>query len=76
MFQTTTMKEPWILSRMSLYRFPGLYSDMLDRLHENEAAFDRYKIRPRVLVNVDQVDTSTEVFGTKVLLTRCIPMYI
>ncbi|BCR84616.1 alpha-hydroxy acid oxidase [Aspergillus chevalieri] len=37
-------------------------------LRENEAAFDRYKIRPRILVNVDQVDTSTEILGTKVTL--------
>ncbi|KAE8372034.1 FMN-dependent dehydrogenase [Aspergillus bertholletiae] len=35
-------------------------------LRENEAAFDRYKIRPRILINVDQIDTSTEIFGTKV----------
>jgi hypothetical protein len=35
-------------------------------LRENEAAFDRYKIRPRILINVDKVDTSTEIFGTKV----------
>lgn len=40
----------------------------LSRLRENEAAFDRYKIRPRILVNVDQVDTSTEILGTKVAL--------
>ncbi|OJJ99657.1 hypothetical protein ASPACDRAFT_52330 [Aspergillus aculeatus ATCC 16872] len=37
-------------------------------LRENEAAFDRYKIRPRILINVDKVDTSTEVLGTKVSL--------
>lgn len=36
------------------------------RLRENETAFDRYKIRPRILVNVDRVDTSTEILGTKV----------
>ncbi|OGM42082.1 (S)-2-hydroxy-acid oxidase [Aspergillus bombycis] len=35
-------------------------------LRENEASFDRYKIRPRILINVDQIDTSTEIFGTKV----------
>ncbi|KAJ5133514.1 hypothetical protein N7448_001459 [Penicillium atrosanguineum] len=37
-------------------------------LRENETAFDRYKIRPRILVNVDNVDTSTEVLDTKVNL--------
>ncbi|KAJ6108434.1 hypothetical protein N7523_009757 [Penicillium sp. IBT 18751x] len=37
-------------------------------LHENETAFDRYKIRPRILVNVEKIDTSTEVLDTKVNL--------
>ncbi|PYH30907.1 alpha-hydroxy acid oxidase [Aspergillus neoniger CBS 115656] len=37
-------------------------------LHDNEAAFDRYRIRPRVLVNVANIDTSTEILGTKVSL--------
>jgi (S)-2-hydroxy-acid oxidase len=36
-------------------------------LRDNEAAFDRYKILPRVLINVAKVDTSTEILGTKVL---------
>lgn len=35
------------------------------RLRDNEEAYDRYKIRPRVLVNVDNIDTSTEIFGVK-----------
>lgn len=38
------------------------------RLRENETAFDRYKIRPRILINVDKVDTTTEIFGTKVYI--------
>lgn len=33
---------------------------------EKEAAYKRYKIRPRVLVNVDKIDTSAEIFGIKV----------
>ncbi|KAL4802441.1 FMN-dependent dehydrogenase [Aspergillus unguis] len=37
-------------------------------LRDNEAAFDRYKILPRVLVNVANVDMSTEMLGTKVSL--------
>ncbi|KAL5356578.1 FMN-dependent dehydrogenase [Aspergillus floccosus] len=37
-------------------------------LRENEAAFERYKILPRTLVNVDKIDTSTEILGTKVAL--------
>jgi len=35
-------------------------------LRENESAYDRYRIRPRILVNVKDIDTSTEVLGTKV----------
>lgn len=35
------------------------------RLRDNEAAFDRYKIKPRILVNVDNMDTSSELFGKK-----------
>ncbi|KAJ5281635.1 hypothetical protein N7478_007007 [Penicillium angulare] len=35
---------------------------------ENETAFDRYKIRPRILVNVDNIDTSTDFLGSKVSL--------
>ena len=37
-------------------------------LQDNEAAFDRYKLRPRVLVNVETVVTETEILGTKVSL--------
>ncbi|EEU34128.1 uncharacterized protein NECHADRAFT_96707 [Fusarium vanettenii 77-13-4] len=32
---------------------------------DNEKPFDRYKIRPRVLKDVSNLDTSTEIFGTK-----------
>jgi (S)-2-hydroxy-acid oxidase len=42
-------------------------------LKDNEAAFNRYKIRPRVLVNVAKIDLETEIFGVKVryrLFTR------
>ncbi|KAF2722720.1 FMN-dependent dehydrogenase [Polychaeton citri CBS 116435] len=35
-------------------------------LRDNEAAFDRYKLRPRILRNVSKVDTSTTIFGSKV----------
>lgn len=38
----------------------------LHSLQDNEAAFDRYKLRPRVLINVEKVDTETEILGTKV----------
>jgi 4-hydroxymandelate oxidase len=35
-------------------------------LRENRAAFDRWVIRPRVLVGVEERDTSTELLGTRV----------
>ncbi|RTE84356.1 hypothetical protein BHE90_001089 [Fusarium euwallaceae] len=35
-------------------------------LHENESAYDRYRIRPRVLRDISIIDTSTTIFGTKV----------
>ncbi|GME33172.1 FMN-dependent dehydrogenase family protein [Neofusicoccum parvum] len=35
-------------------------------LHDNEAAFNRYKILPRVLVDVSSIDTSTTIFGQRV----------
>lgn len=38
----------------------------LDRLKDNEDAFNRYKIRPRVMKNVSIIDTAAEIFGVKV----------
>ncbi|EOO04466.1 putative fmn-dependent dehydrogenase family protein [Phaeoacremonium minimum UCRPA7] len=32
----------------------------------NEAAYDRYRIMPRILRNVAEVDTSTTIFGAKI----------
>jgi len=37
-----------------------------NRLFDNEQAYRRYKIRPRILVDVDKLDMSTEIFGVKV----------
>ncbi|OAG35349.1 hypothetical protein AYO21_10489 [Fonsecaea monophora] len=34
-------------------------------LRDNEAAYNRYKIRPRVLVDVSELDSSIEMFGKK-----------
>ena len=44
----------------------GVADTVALRLRDNEAAFDRYKIKPRILVNVDNIDTSSELFGKKV----------
>ncbi|GES57141.1 FMN-dependent dehydrogenase family protein [Aspergillus terreus] len=35
-------------------------------LYDNERAYDRYKLRPRVLRDVHDVDMSTHIFGVKV----------
>ncbi|KAG9977784.1 FMN-dependent dehydrogenase, partial [Aureobasidium melanogenum] len=37
----------------------------MNSLKDNEAAFNRYKIRPRVMINVAKIDLKTEIFGTK-----------
>ncbi|EOD45740.1 putative fmn-dependent dehydrogenase family protein [Neofusicoccum parvum UCRNP2] len=54
-------------------KLPKMYRDYYNEgamdmisLRENEDAYNRYKIRPRILVNVEKVDTSAEIFGTKV----------
>jgi isopentenyl diphosphate isomerase/L-lactate dehydrogenase-like FMN-dependent dehydrogenase len=39
---------------------------VMHRLKDNEAAFNRYKIRPRVMVNVAKIDLETEIFGVEV----------
>lgn len=35
-------------------------------LNDNEKAFGRYKLRPRILRDVSEVDSTTEIFKTKV----------
>lgn len=37
-------------------------------LKDNEEAYNRYKIRPRILVNVDNIDITGEIFGCKTAL--------
>ncbi|KAK2596022.1 hypothetical protein N8I77_013532 [Diaporthe amygdali] len=61
------------LKREGSARLPPMYRDFynegamdMETLRENEEAYRRYKIRPRILVNVDHVDTSAEIFGVKV----------
>ncbi|OJZ80363.1 hypothetical protein ASPFODRAFT_65902 [Aspergillus luchuensis CBS 106.47] len=54
---------------------PKTYADFHDEgamdlitLRENEEAYNRYKIRPRTLVNVENIDMSSEFLGSKVAL--------
>ncbi|KAF4898092.1 Oxidase FUB9 [Colletotrichum fructicola] len=56
-------------------RLPKMYRDYFNEgamdlltVKENEEAYDYYKIQPRVLVNVDNVDISGEIFGFKTAL--------
>ncbi|KAF9890823.1 hypothetical protein FE257_005394 [Aspergillus nanangensis] len=41
------------------------YSEKMPMLKDNELAYDRYKIRPRILRNINSADPSTTIFGTK-----------
>ncbi|KAH6633192.1 FMN-dependent dehydrogenase [Boeremia exigua] len=45
--------------------YNGGAMDMIS-LRENVTAYDRYKIRPRILRNVSNVDTSVTVFGRRI----------
>ncbi|KAK4493584.1 hypothetical protein PRZ48_015251 [Zasmidium cellare] len=54
-------------------RIPAATREWLDEgamdlitLKENEEAYNRYKLRPRTLRNVRELDTSTSIWGTKV----------
>lgn len=67
--QSTTMREPGIWSRtykshpqVCDKQFLLTYSLSMS---ENETAFDRFKIRPRILCDVSNIDTSTTFLGEK-----------
>ncbi|RAL02635.1 alpha-hydroxy acid oxidase [Aspergillus ibericus CBS 121593] len=51
-----------------IYEFYASGSDQQNALARNEAAFNRLCIRPRVLIDVSEVDTSTTLFGWKAAL--------
>ena len=60
------------LRRAAKRRLPRAIFDFFDggaedetTLRENRAAFERVRLLPKVLVNVAQVDTTTEIFGKK-----------
>ena len=67
------------LRRAAKRRLPRAIFDFFDggaedetTLRENRAAFERVRLLPKVLVNVAQVDTSTEIFGRKSALPLAI----
>lgn len=43
-----------------------MLTPLIHRLRENESAYNRYMIRPRVLRNLSTLDTSTTIVGCKV----------
>ncbi|KAJ2852803.1 Hydroxyacid oxidase 1, partial [Coemansia erecta] len=59
------------LDRNALDYYRSGAQDMLT-LHDNQRAFDRIAIRPRVLRDVSHVDTTTEVLGHPVSSPICI----
>ncbi|KAH8895673.1 (S)-2-hydroxy-acid oxidase [Thozetella sp. PMI_491] len=63
------------LMELGSKKMPKMYRDYFNEgamdlvtLRDNEEAYNRYKIIPRILVNVDDIDMSTTIFGTKVAL--------
>lgn len=56
---------------MSPVTSPNLQKADIDtnvRLRDNERAYDKFKIRQRILVDVASVDTTTTIFGSEVSL--------
>ncbi|KAL1617036.1 hypothetical protein SLS54_008031 [Diplodia seriata] len=49
-------------------------ADDMTTLHDNEAAYTRYKLRPRILRNVGAIDTSTTIFGVKASIASATPI--
>ncbi|TDZ26818.1 Oxidase FUB9 [Colletotrichum orbiculare MAFF 240422] len=61
------------LMELGSKKLPKMYRDYYNEgamdlvsLRDNEEAYNRYKILPRILVNVDNIDLSTTIFGSKV----------
>ncbi|KAI0019438.1 FMN-dependent dehydrogenase [Xylariomycetidae sp. FL0641] len=61
------------LKELGSKNLPKMYRDYFNEgamdlvsLRDNEEAYNRYKIIPRILVNVDNIDYSTTIFGQKV----------
>ncbi|KAF7191926.1 Oxidase FUB9 [Pseudocercospora fuligena] len=60
------------LKALGSARLPKMYRDYYNEgamdlitLRDNEDAYNRYKIKPRILVNVDNIDLSSSIFGCK-----------
>ncbi|THZ20052.1 FMN-dependent dehydrogenase [Aureobasidium pullulans] len=66
------------LKEAACHDMPKMYRDYYNEgamdlitLKDNEAAFNRYKIRPRVMINVAKIDLETDIFGIKVNTNCC-----
>lgn len=60
------------LKALGSARLPKMYREYYNEgamdlvtLKDNEEAYNRYKIKPRILVNVSNIDLSSELFGIK-----------
>ncbi|VUC26969.1 unnamed protein product [Clonostachys rosea] len=60
------------LKELGSKKLPKMYRDYFNEgamdlvsLKDNEEAYNRYKIIPRILVNVDNIDMSAEILGVK-----------
>ncbi|RKU43204.1 hypothetical protein DL546_006001 [Coniochaeta pulveracea] len=60
------------LKELGSKKLPKMYRDYFNEgamdlvtLRDNEEAYNRYKIIPRILVNVDNIDISSSIFGIK-----------
>ncbi|CAN6674761.1 hypothetical protein TRVA0_064S00188 [Trichomonascus vanleenenianus] len=61
------------LEREASLKLPPMVRDFynggsmeLKTVKENQSSYDRYRLRPRVMVDVERVDTTTECLGSKV----------
>ena len=65
-FALVLISRPHLLITIPFSEFYNSGSTDQITIHENSTAFSKYRLRPRVLVDVSGVDTSTEVFGRKI----------
>src|SRR5215472_6568264 len=67
--------EPLAKARLepSAYDYYAGGSEDEVTLHENRAAYTRIKLRPRMLVGVDQIVLATTVLGTPISLPVMVP---
>lgn len=52
--------------------YSDLYANLLDRYKSNPLAFAKFILRPRVLVDVANFDTSTTIFGRRIPFPICV----